>query len=126
MTTSTMSIIAAGYVIYSNIQEMQGVFGLYCQQTKEYFQFMTDSESTIRMRMFCYKTKSYVIRNYTSFFDLGEQKQYQVVNANNGTFDILDVNEKEYANVRKEENLYKVIDYKQGKTFDFELIKIEN
>ena len=121
-----MSIIAAGYVIYSNIQEMQGVFGLYCQQTKESFQFMTDSESTIRMRMFCYKTKSYVIRNYTSFIDLGEQKQYQVVNANNGTFDILDVNEKEYANVRKEENLYKVIDYKQGKTFDFELIKMEN
>ena len=126
MTTSTMSIIAAGYVIYSNIQEMQGVFGLYCQQTKEYFQFMTDSESTIRMRMFCYKTKSYVIRNYTSFIDLGEQKQYQVVNANNGTFDILDVNEKEYANVRKEGNLYKVLDYKQGKTFDFELIKMEN
>lgn len=63
---------------------------------------------------------------YTSFIDLGEQKQYQVVNANNGTFDILDVNEKEYANVRKEENLYKVIDYKQGKTFDFELIKMEN
>lgn len=99
---------------------------MYCQQTKEYFQFMTDSESTIRMRMFCYKTKSYVIRNYTSFIDLGEQKQYQVVNANNGTFDILDVNEKEYANVRKEENLYKVINYKQGKTFDFELIKMEN
>ena len=126
MTTSTMSIIAAGYVIYSNIQEMQGVFGLYCQQTKEYFHFMSDSESTIRMRMFCYKTKSYVIRNYTSFIDLGEQKQYQVVNANNGTFDILDVNEKEYANVREEGNLYKVIDYKQGKTFDFELIKMEN
>lgn len=125
MTTSTMSIIAAGYVIYSNIQEMQSVFGLYCQQTKEYFQFMTDSESTIRMRMFCYETKSYVIRNYTSFIDLGEQKQYQVVNANNGTFDILDVNEKEYANVRKDEELYKVIDYKQGKTFDFELIKIK-
>ena len=125
MTTSTMSIIAAGYVIYSNIQEMQGVFGLYCQQTKEYFQFMTDSESTIRMRMFCYEKKSYVIRNYTSFIDLGEQKQYQVVNVNNDAFDILDVKEKEYANVRKDEELYKVIDYKQGKTFDFELIKIK-
>ena len=94
MTTSTMSIIAAGYVICSNIQEMQGVFGLYCQQTKEYFQFMTDPESTIRMRIFCYETKRYVIRNYTSFIDLGKQKQYQVVNANNGTFDILDVKEK--------------------------------
>ena len=41
-------------------------------------------------------------------------------------FGILDVKEKEYTNVIQEENLYKVIDYKQGKTFDFELIKMEN
>lgn len=122
MTRLNMSIIVAGYAIFYNIKELAGIFTLRCVQSKEYFRFLSESTNVRKMRIFCFDKRNYIIRNRSMFVDLGEQKLYQVVNVGMGIFDVLDINEKEMASVRKEGDIYKVIDYKQMNIFDFELV----
>lgn len=58
MTIANLSVIVAGYAIYLNVRDLHGIFTLYCQQTKEYFVFLSESMTNSRLFYFRYDKKT--------------------------------------------------------------------
>lgn len=125
MTVANLSVIVAGYAIYLNVRDLHGIFTLYCQQTKEHFVFLSESMTNSRLFYFRYDKKNYVAGRHTIFYDYAEHQQYHIVGISRNSFDIMNVTEREFANVKKDGEKYRIVDYKEKKAYDFELVKGE-
>lgn len=125
MTVANLSVIVAGYALYLNVKELNGIFTLYCQQTKEHFVFLSESMTNTRLFYFRYDKKNYVAGRHTIFYDYADHQQYHIVGISRNSFDIMNVTEREYANVKKNGENYRIVDYKEKKAYDFELVKGE-
>ena len=125
MTVANLSVIVAGYALYLNVKDLHGIFTLYCQQTKEHFAFLSESMTNSRLFFFRYDKKNYVAGRHTIFYDYADHKQYHIVGISRNSFDVMNVTEREFANVKKDGENYRIVDYKEKKAYDFELIKGE-
>lgn len=125
MTVENLSVIVAGYAIYMNVRELHGTFTLYCQQTKEHFIFLSESVNNSRLFYFRYDKKNYVTGRHSIFYDYAEHQQYHIVGISRNSFDVMNITTKEFANVKKDGEIYRIVDYKEKKAYDFELVKGE-
>lgn len=57
------------------------------------------------------------------FYDYAEHQQYHIVGISRNSFDVMNVTEREFANVKKDGEYYRILDYKEKKACDFELVK---
>ena len=125
MTVANLSVIVAGYALYLNVKDLHGIFTLYCQQTKEHFVFLSESMTNSRLFYFRYDKKNYVAGRHIIFYDYADHKQYHIVGISRNSFDVMNVTEREFANIKKDGENYRIVDYKEKKAYDFELIKGE-
>lgn len=76
-----------------------------------------------RLFYFRYDKKNYVAGRHTIFYDYADHQQYHIVGISRNSFDIMNVTEREFANVKKNGENYRIVDYKEKKAYDFELVK---
>ena len=78
-----------------------------------------------RLFYFWYDKKNYVAGWHTIFYDYADYQRYHIVGISRNSFDIMNVTEREFANVKKNDENYRIVDYKEKKAYDFEQVKGE-
>ena len=78
-----------------------------------------------RLFYFWCDKKNYVAGWHTIFYDYADYQRYHIVGISRNSFDIMNVTEREFANVKKNGENYRIVDYKEKKAYDFEQVKGE-
>lgn len=124
MDTERLGKLAAYYADFRGDVNDGQTFGMYCEQERKVYYYYAENVGDLRFSIFSLKNKTVMMGHGTDLYDYGESCFFRVMDMENFACDIMDVTNQRMYSVRKQNDVFQVIDYYNRKEYDFLIIRM--